>query len=174
MQTTKSINRNSLNLWIDLGVFSAFLAATAPHFTGIAIHEWLGLALGAGLFTHLLLHWSWVAAVTRRFFGATTWRARLNYVLNALLFVAFTVIIVTGLMMSEEVLPLIGITAAHGGVSKMLHSLATNVTLGLTGLHVALHWPWIVNMVGRLFTRRPARRPAQRPAPTLAKTHQEA
>jgi hypothetical protein len=171
MQQPKRMNRNMLNLAIDLGVFAAFLAATAPHFTGMAVHEWLGLALGAGLLTHLLLHWQWVAAVTRRFFGATAWSARLNYLLNTLLFVAFTAIIVTGLMISEAVLPLFGLAASQGGSFKQIHKLASDATLFLVGLHVALHWSWIVKMLGRVAGRLRGVRAPQ--APSLGRPRQE-
>jgi hypothetical protein len=75
----KPRNRNTLNLLLDSASILTFLAVTSPHFTGMAIHEWLGVALGAALITHLLLHWSWLVAVTRRFFGTATWNARLNY-----------------------------------------------------------------------------------------------
>src|SRR4051812_24151582 len=107
-QVTTSRNRNTLNLFVDIAIFLAFLVAMAPHFSGIAVHEWLSIAFGAAIVTHLLLHWQWIAEVTRRFFGKAQWSARANYVLNALLFVDVTVVIFTGLMISESVLPLFG------------------------------------------------------------------
>lgn len=149
-QATKRPNRNLTNLAVDIGIFLAFLVAMAPHFSGMTIHEWLGLAFGAAIVTHLLLHWQWVVQVTRRFFGKVTWSSRLNYVLNALLFVDMAAIIFTGLMISEEVLPLLGLTAQHGGVWKMLHTQAADLSVFLVGLHVALHWQWIVSMARRL------------------------
>lgn len=154
----KPRNRNLTNLLLDSVSFVAFLLATAPHFTGMAIHEWLSLALGAALVTHLLLHWSWIVAVTTRFFGAATWNARLNYLLNALLFVAFTVALFTGLMISEVALPLFGVQLSHDGLWEQLHRLASDACVILIGLHVALHWRWIVNTTRRLFARRPSRR----------------
>lgn len=158
MKQIPQTNRTTQNLVVDIGIFLAFLVALAPRFSGIAIHEWLGIAFGAAIITHLLLHWQWIVAVTRRFFSATAWSARINYMLNALLFVAVTTIILSGLMISEEVLPLLGITASHGGIWKRLHSLAADLTIILTGIHLALHWSWLVNAVRRLIAKRtPAR-----------------
>ena len=54
------LSPTKVNLIVDSIVFIAFLIVTAPHFTGIAIHEWLGIAFGAGITTHLLLHWQWI------------------------------------------------------------------------------------------------------------------
>jgi len=148
-QVAKRPNRNLTNLVIDIVIFVAFLVAMAPRFSGMTIHEWLGVSFGAAIITHLVLHWQWIVQVTKRFFSKTQWSARVNYLLNALLFIDMTVIVFTGLMISEHVLPLFGLSAAHGGVWKMLHSQSANISVYLIGLHVALHWQWIVNMFKR-------------------------
>ncbi|NTU81026.1 MAG: DUF4405 domain-containing protein [Chloroflexales bacterium] len=171
-QVARKTNRNMVNLLLDGTIFVAFLASTAPRFTGLAIHEWLSIAFGAAIVTHLLLHWSWIVAVTKRFFGKAQWSARVNYVLNALLFVAFTVIIFTGLMISEVALPFIGIQLAGGHLWEQLHKLAADASVFLIGLHVALHWQWIVNMLKRIIVApRWPRRAAQ---PTISNQQQEA
>ncbi|NTW98097.1 MAG: DUF4405 domain-containing protein [Oscillochloris sp.] len=165
-QTAKRPNRNLTNLVIDIAIFVAFLVAMAPHFSGMTIHEWLGVAFGATILSHLVLHWQWIVQVTKRFFSKLQWSARLNYALNALLFIDITVIIFTGLMISEQVLPIFGLTAAHGGAWKMLHSQSADISVYLVGLHVALHWQWIVNMVKRfVITPLLPQRKAAQPAP---------
>jgi hypothetical protein len=140
-----------------MAIFVAFLVATAPRLSGLAIHEWLSIAFGAAIVTHLLLHWTWIVQVARRFFGKISWMARLNYILNSLLFIAMTVVIVTGLLISEEALPLFGIRFAHDALWLQLHRQATDLTVLIIGLHVALHWRWIVNTTRRLFTRKAPR-----------------
>lgn len=153
--TTTQPNRNMLNLALDSVIFLAFLVAMAPRFSGIAIHEWLSIAFGAAIITHLLLHWQWIAQVTRRLFGKLQWSARINYILNALLFIDMTVVIFTGLMISEAALPLFGIELSPGFAWRRLHDTSANLSLLLTGLHLALHWQWIVSMGKRLLGRRP-------------------
>jgi hypothetical protein len=75
---------------------------------------------------------------------------RVNYALNMLLFIVMTITIFSGLMISESALPLLGIQPVHAGIWRMLHSSAADVTVFLIGLHVALHWRWIVSTVDRL------------------------
>lgn len=145
--------RTTINLALDSAIFGAFLAATAPRLTGIAIHEWLGIAFGMAIVTHLLLHWQWIIEVARRFFGKVTWTARVNYVLNTLLFIVMTIIIATGLMISEAALPLFGIQLPRDHVWSQVHRLASDAAVVLIGLHVALHWRWIVNATRRLLGR---------------------
>lgn len=145
----KQLNRNKVNLLIDSTIFIAFLVAMAPRFSGIAIHEWLSIAFGAAIITHLLLHWQWIVGVARRFFSVARWSARLNYLLNTLLFVDMTIVIFSGLLISEAALPLLGIQTVRGGIWRQLHDLSANLAVVLLGLHIALHWSWIVNAVKR-------------------------
>ncbi len=143
------LNSTKLNYLIDLVIFVAFLLAMDPRTTGIAIHEWLSIAFAAAVIVHLLLHWQWIAAVTRRFLGRVARTARLNYILNTLLFIDTTIVIFTGLMISEAALPLFGIRLSRDFFWRWLHSFSADAALVLLGLHIALHWKWVVETTTR-------------------------
>lgn len=143
-QHRKTYDKVKTDLLVDLAIFVAFLIAMDPRSTGIAIHEWLSIAFGAAMLVHLLLHWTWVANITRRIFGAVSRQARINYILNVALFIDMTVIIFTGLMISEAALPALGIQGARSFFWRGLHSASADFALVLIGLHIALHWRWIV------------------------------
>ena len=88
--TTKTKNSlTKIYLYLDIALVVGFLITMEEKLTGAALHEWLGVALGASLLAHLLLHWNWIVAVTQRFFQKIPWSARINYILNAALFIAF-------------------------------------------------------------------------------------
>jgi hypothetical protein len=148
------------NLIVDAAIFGGFLLATDPHATGQAIHEWLGIAFGATIIVHLLLHWKWIVNVVRRFFSKLPGQVRINSLLNSLLFIAVTLIIFSGIMISKVVLNTFGLSGSHDMIWRWLHSTATSAALVLVGLHVALHWKWVVSTVKRyvwqpVFSRRP-------------------
>ena len=145
----KQGNQNIVNLVVDLTIFLIFLVVEAPKFSGVPVHEWLGIAIGAGVITHVLLHWSWIIEISKRFFGKAQIIARVNYVLNLLLFITITTIIFTGLMISKTVMPLLGIPVAQNGMWHGLHTTASNLFILLVALHVALHWQWFVNVLRR-------------------------
>lgn len=154
METTqKRVSPTTVNYLIDIIIFLAFLVAMDPHSTGIALHEWLSIAFAAAIITHLLLHWSWLVGITRRLFGRITGEARMNYILNWLFFVDMTIIMFTGILISEAVLPTLGLSAAHSFAWRSLHDLSANLALPILGLHVALHWRWIVNTTKNFFGR---------------------
>jgi cytochrome b len=164
------------NFLLDLGIFAGSLIALEPALTGMAVHEWFSLALGLALAVHLLLHWDWVVQVTLQFFRKPLHISRLNYVLNVLLFITFTGVMLSGLMISKSVLPALGLQAG-GGAWRGLHRTFTDLVLIVVGLHFALHWKWIVNSVKRFLLAPLAGRPrsqasnpqAQRPAVVLEK-----
>jgi cytochrome b len=145
----KKTNPVKVNFLVDLAIFVAFLAALDPHSTGLTIHEWLGVAFGVAIVVHLLLHWQWLVATTRRFFGRLPLRARINYLLNGLLFIAMTLMIFSGLLISEEALPVLGINLQVDRAWRSLHALAADAILIIVGLHLALHWKWIVTTTKR-------------------------
>lgn len=148
-------NPTKTNLWLDVAIFAAFLLALDPRLTGIAIHEWLSLAAAAAVVAHLVLHWEWIVAVTRRFFGRTSSAARLNYVIDALFFVILIVIMLSGVMVSQAILPALGLVAPGGSFWLILHSLSADLAVLLVAVHAALHWKWIVQTVRR-YVFRPA------------------
>lgn len=154
MQTTqRRLSPTTVNYLVDLAIFLAFLAAMDPHATGIPIHEWLSIAFAAAIIAHLLLHWSWLVGITRRFFGRITGEARVNYVLNLLFFIDMTIIMLTGILISEAALPALGITPVNAFVWRRLHDLSANLALPILGLHVALHWRWILSTTKSFFRK---------------------
>ena len=133
-------NPNKLNLYLDLMLLIAFVIEMEEHFTGLHNHELLGLAFGIAIVIHVALHWNWVVSITKRFFSKVFHESRLNYVLNIALFVDMAVIVVTGVLISRT----IGLRISVSQAVEPLHLLSSYLSLVLIGLHVALHWKWIV------------------------------
>ncbi|HNB53649.1 MAG TPA: hypothetical protein PK530_16995, partial [Anaerolineales bacterium] len=99
MKTQSSSKNNTLwkKLAIDSLLFVAFMLVYNTHLTGKDLHEWIGLAMAAVIIVHLLLSWNWVVGITKKFFSKLKSTTRINYLLNGLLFVDFTLIIMTGI-----------------------------------------------------------------------------
>ena len=137
------------NLILDITIFTAFFVIANPSLTGMTIHEWLALAFAAAIVTHLLFHWNWLVTVTKQFFKKLFHQSRLNYVVNALFFVAMTTAMLSGLLISKSVMSTLGIqlNANHGWES--IHKLASDAFLIMLGLHFALHLKWVATNLKR-------------------------
>lgn len=158
-QGKTQINKK-IELWIDFSIFVAFLVAMDPRSSGKAIHEWLTVSMAAVIVVHLLLSWDWIVKMSRRFFSKMGGQARLNYALNWLLFITGTLLIISGIMISQKVVPSLGIVLPQSFTWRELHNISANLSLILLGLHTALHWGWIADTfkkyifqpIGRMFS----------------------
>jgi len=60
-------------------------------------------------------------------------------------------IVLSGLMISKTVVPFFGISLPQNRSWKELHELSTNIIMILMGLHLAVHWNWIVSVFKNIF-----------------------
>jgi hypothetical protein len=137
------------NLILDLSMLGAFLAVSNPRFTGVTVHEWLALSLAGTVIVHLLFHWDWLMKVGKEFFRKLWHQSRLNFVVNTLFFIVMTGVLFSGLMISKSVLPTLGIQLAASSAWRSIHFMLSDASVVLLGVHVALHWKWVVTNVGR-------------------------
>jgi hypothetical protein len=133
-------NKQKYQWLIDAGLFTAFLLSFWLELTGVALHQWLGIAIGAVAGYHLLTHWTWVKAVTARFFKQTSTQARLYYVIDAMVLIGLATIIVTGLVISTW----LSLALSNYATWKMIHVIASIGTLAAIVIKLGLHWRWII------------------------------
>jgi len=143
-------HKSSINGLVDAALFVSFIALFFLELTGVALHQWLGIAAGALALYHLIRHWEWVKAVSRRFFGRTAGRARLYYLVDALLLVGLGAILGSGLLISTWFNVSLGSAATAWAA---FHVAASQITLLLVVLKVTLHWRWIAKTARGLLSR---------------------
>jgi hypothetical protein len=155
----RKLNKTKLNVFLDALMTVAFVVEMEEHFTGLRLHELLGLLFGIAFTIHILLHWSWVANLTRTFFQKLLHESRFNYMLNVVLFADMAFVTVSGILISRT----LGLNLALGEdfrrALQTLHMVGSEVALIIVALHVAMHWKWIKVNAGRyLFGWLPQRR----------------
>jgi hypothetical protein len=111
--------RLKMTFWLDLTLLVSVCALQSVSFTGLVVHEWLGLAMVAMVLAHLLLAWSWISTQSRRLFAAQSIRSRMNYLINLSLFACVTAVIFSGILISQKAIP-----ALIGGERVAGHGLA--------------------------------------------------
>lgn len=144
------MNSKQNNRWmLDLALFTGFLACFFLDLTGVGLHQWLGIAGGIVAGYHLVSHSSWVAAVTRRFFGKTSFQAKLYYAVDAVLLVGFLTIIGSGIVISTW----LNLSLTSYAAWQALHVAASISTLITIVLKIAMHYKWIVSTARKTFKR---------------------
>jgi hypothetical protein len=149
-------SRLKLAFGLDVTLLVSICALQAVPFTGLVLHEWLGLSIVGMILAHLLLSWSWIASQTRGFFDVQSARARINYVLNLSLFAAVTATIFSGLLISQQAVPILTGTNAPPEMDwrwDALHNKFSIAVLILAAFHLAINWDWALAAGQKIFRR---------------------
>ena len=149
-------------LLLDLAMFGALLAAFNPGWTGLAWHEWLSVAVIVPLLYHLVINWDKVLRVMTTFAEKLWHGSRLDLVVDAALFVLAVTAMMSGLMVSQVVAPVLGVHLTPTSIWVSVHDWSADFTIVLLLVHTVLHWRWIynctLNFAGRVSGARPVRR----------------
>lgn len=151
------MGRNRFAWCLDTLLFLALLLLLSPRLTGLPVHEWLGIAITVPLLVHLLLAWSWIAAAARRLRQPRRPREVANSVLNAFLFVAATVVVVSGLVISQVALRQLGVATINDRAWRGMHNRWTTWLWIGASAHIAMNWRWIVTATRSYIPGRRAR-----------------
>lgn len=136
-------NKTKLNVFLDLLLTGMFIVEMEEHFTGLALHELLGLVFAVAFLIHIILHWDWVVSITRTFFQKLLHESRLNYILNVALFILMAFVTVSGVLISRTLGLNLSLDENFRRTLQSLHMVGSELVLVVVALHVAMHWKWI-------------------------------
>ena len=136
---------NAIKFTLSFALTLVMLLLMDPRsFYGIVFHEWAGLVIGIFFIMHKVLNWTWIKRVTISFFRKTPNRARLNYMLDVLLLAGLVLMILIGIAIARAIdfswLNLEGSRMFW----RVMHTSASFITLALFGIHLGLHWNWVL------------------------------
>lgn len=145
------MKKNVLKMILDLLMAITFALLMNPRvLSGLPFHEIAGLVFGVAILTHIGLNFKWVKNTTLKIFNPElSKKARFNYLLNILLLISMSTIIITGILISKIVFPNLAIEGNRA--MRGLHDLSANITLALVGLHIGVHWQWILSIFHKMF-----------------------
>ncbi len=144
-----------IKIALDLLMALLFVLFFNTHVLGgQPFHEIAGLVFAVMYLTHILLSAPWVFRITRRLFDRKLrWRTRGTYVLNLLLLISMTFVIISGVLISRVVFPTIHV--ADQEWFRLTHISVSYFVLMIMGIHVGLHWQWILNVWNKIWHYRP-------------------
>lgn len=139
----RKFSKTRLNVYLDLLLTGIFVIEMEEHFSGLPLHEVLGLLFAVAFSLHIILHWDWIVSITRTFFQKLLHESRFNYLLNVALFADMVFVTVSGILISRT----IGLNIALGEdfrrTLQSLHMVGSELVLIIVALHVGMHWKWI-------------------------------
>jgi hypothetical protein len=136
--------RRKFIVWLDTILLIILVLLLSPRLTGLAVHGILGVIFFIPIIIHLLIAWPWIQKATKNFFIRASKRTRFNFFLNAILFILIITELVSGVIISELVLPYFGIDTINDRLWRATHNLPLNLVVVFGGLHIAMNWGWIL------------------------------
>jgi hypothetical protein len=131
-------------VFLDATLLIILILLLSPRMTGLALHEILGFIFFIPIIIHLLIAWPWIQNASRKFFKTANRRTRFNFFLNSILFILLIAELVSGFIISQVVLPTLGINTINDRSWRSVHNLPLNFVVLFAGLHIAINWGWIV------------------------------
>jgi len=150
----KTPRRTLFDFWLDVVLLVGFTLDYSFRFTGLAVHEWIGLLFVIVVPMHLVQHWDWVVRTTRRLVRRRRGREALRWIVDLALWPTMVLCVASGILTSRSALPWLGITIKQDGFWRGLHTTSADIVVVIVALHVALSWRWAWSVVRRLAGRR--------------------
>ncbi|MGZ4159796.1 MAG: DUF4405 domain-containing protein, partial [Neobacillus sp.] len=145
------MKKNYTKIVLDLLMAVTFVLLMNPRvLNGLPFHEIAGLVIGVAILTHIGLNYSWVINTTKKIFDPKLpKKTRFSFLLNILLLISMATVIITGVFISRVVFPSLAIQGGHS--IRGIHSFSADATLALVGLHVGVHWQWVMSICKKAF-----------------------
>lgn len=145
------VKTNFIKITLDLLMSIVFVMLfNKMAVAGLGFHEIAGLSLGLAFIIHILLNFRWVKQVTLKIFSSKmNFKTRLGYIIDVLLLIIMGIIVITGVLISKVLFSNIG--SRNSSVYKILHMSLSYTALLLIGIHIGLHWNWVMNVFKKIF-----------------------
>ncbi|EKN70666.1 hypothetical protein BABA_04464 [Neobacillus bataviensis LMG 21833] len=145
------MKKNYTKIVLDLLMAITFVLLMNPRvLNGLPFHEIAGLVIGVAILVHIGLNYRWVINTTKKIVDAKLPpKTRFSYLLNILLLISMAAVIITGILISKVVLPSFAVQEGHS--IRGLHGFTADATLALVGLHIGVHWQWVLSICKKAF-----------------------
>lgn len=128
---------------LDIIMTVIFIILMKIFFTGVLLHEVIGLVIFLMFILHKYWNWTFIKKTTKNILiGKVNPRVLINYLLDWMLFIDTVLIIISGILISQELFPFLN--ASNISLWSAWHHFFAYVGLILIGLHIGLHFNTIM------------------------------
>ena len=129
---------------LDIIMTAIFLCLLNTNFTGVALHEILGIAVFFLFLLHKIFNFKWIKSITANLFKKSLKaKPKIMYLIDVILLILVTLNVATGILISTTVLT--GISANNILLTSNLHHILAYSLLAVLIVHIALHLAVIRN-----------------------------
>jgi hypothetical protein len=136
-----------IKIIIDIAMTIIFVLLMKVNFIEIALHELFGLGVFFLFIVHKLVNYKWIIGICKGF-KKSTQKAKLMLVLDIILFIFVSIIIVSGVLISQTIL--LEIKATNLEFWSNIHHISAYLSLILLSIHIGLHWQMLMNIFAKM------------------------
>ncbi len=152
-----TFNLNKTKFYIALTLVTLMLLGIDPWAIGVPIHEWVSLIIIIPIILiHIQIDWKWIVTMSKNVFKMKPQQTVFNFFWDWLLFIMLSAVIVSGILISEAILPAWGFKTQKDSFWASIHEVSSNSLLIMLGVHVGMHWQWIKDTYRSFTTRKPS------------------
>lgn len=144
------MKKNYIKIALDLFMFLFVILFYNKHTVGMNFHEIGGLIICLVFLVHIGINSRWIYSVSKKLFNKELpVKTRIGYAVNLLLLVSFSLIALSGVMISKTIF-----TSISGNrlLWRNIHYFSSGLTIILLGIHIGLHIPFIKGMTKKIIT----------------------
>ena len=131
-------------IFLDIIMTVIMILLLNTNFTGVGLHEILGIAIFFLFLLHKIFNFKWIKSITKNLFSKSVKaKAKAMYAIDLLLLILVTLNVLTGILISTTILT--GITANNIAVTSNLHHILAYSLLAVLIVHIGLHLSVIRN-----------------------------
>ena len=142
----------AVKIAVDILMTLALLFLMGYQFWLDAAHEWVGAGMFLLFILHHILNGNWYRTI---FKGKYTPARSLQLDIDLLVFLAMVGLMVSGIILSNQVFDFLNIRGGMGFV-RLLHMAASYWGFVLMALHLGLHWGMFLGMARKVLNLRPS------------------
>lgn len=136
-------------LALDAAILALVVAAANPLATGLEPHDWLGIIVCLPVLLHVILNWDWVARTVTGLFEKARAGTKTNLAIDFLLFLSVVGVSISGGLVIPGFAEALGLPEASG-IWHIIHLWTADATVVLSLLHLAMHFGWIAEALGKV------------------------
>ncbi|MEI0581521.1 DUF4405 domain-containing protein [Brachyspira pilosicoli] len=130
-----------IKITVDIIMTLLFFVLMAYHFTGDAVHEYLGFLLFIFFILHHILNFNWYKNIYK---GKYNFNRILNTFINTMLFLCMAGLMISGILFSQRVLGFLNIHNS-GMFTRRLHMISNSWAFIFMSAHLGMHWGMFIN-----------------------------
>ena len=130
-----------IKITVDIIMTLLFFVLMAYHFTGDAVHEYLGFSLFIFFILHHILNFNWYKNIYK---GKYNFNRILNTFINTMLFLCMAGLMISGILFSQRVLGFLNIHNS-GMFTRRLHMISNSWAFVFMSAHLGMHWGMFIN-----------------------------